>query len=54
MTASGARMDDAMGAAGDEEGGKLRRGIDDGSRSMLEQEVGESIWLRGCEGRVWK
>jgi len=36
-------MGDAIRAAGDEEGGeRLRRGIDDRSRSMREQGVGES------------
>ena len=34
-------MGDAIGTAGDEEGGeRLRRGIDDRSRSMREQGVG--------------
>ena len=51
MTASGVRVDDAMGTAGNEEGvERLRRGIGDRSR---EQGVGESIWLWvGCKGRV--
>jgi len=35
----------------DEDGDeRLRRGIDDRSRSMREQGVGESIWLRGAKG----